>query len=220
MRSVSLSLTGIGKARKSFDANIVNRAIDATLNKLAAKAKIEVNQEIRKTYNIRKSDLDPVISISKSKPGAHEAEIRATGPRLPLIYFDAEQTTISGGDVVVRKRFAKQTLNSERIKARPRRLGVTVKVRKDRGRKLVLGSNRFGAFVAAGRNGNVHVFMREEKKTWKKSGSDWKRTKIDKRTSLSVPDMLGRKATAVKKVLREDAAKIFEQELNRARRHG
>jgi hypothetical protein len=238
MRSVSLSLTGIEAARQLFGPSVVHQALNSTLNKLAAQGKTAVSKEIRKTYNIKARDLNAQMTISKARPGAFESEIGATGPRISLMYFDPEQVTLSGGDAIITKRARGKSgsggLYSRKVKRGSRVRGVTVKVRNDRGRKLLRGENHFGGFIAQGRRGllgggnaralfnrsegkqgrgNFQVFMRTEKDTWVK-GTKGKRTPIEKVTGPAVPQMLGWKASVVQDFIKNESARIFQHELD------
>jgi len=68
------------------------RAGRSALNKLAASTRTFVSSEIRGTYNIKKSDLDPNISVFKATGNSLEARLRAGGKALKLLYFGARQT--------------------------------------------------------------------------------------------------------------------------------
>ncbi|WKT76955.1 phage tail protein [Lysinibacillus fusiformis] len=63
---------------------VISRAI----NRAAISARARASQEIRAKYIIRASDIKGDIKIDKSTSGKLKAEIRASGPTIPLMKFD------------------------------------------------------------------------------------------------------------------------------------
>ena len=227
---ISVSLTGIDAARQALGPVVVNKAINSTLNKLAAKAKTEVSKAIRETYNIKARDLNAQLKINRARgAGSYEAELRATGPRFSLMYFDPQETVIRGGDAILTSRASGRNgsggLISRKVTRGNRVRGVTVKVTNAGGRKLVKGPKGFGGFIAQGRRGqvgggnaralfnrsersqgrgNYQIFMREGKE----------RLPIEKLTGPAVAQMLGKKASVIQDVINRDAARLFQHELD------
>lgn len=80
---------------------VISRAI----NRAAISARARASQEIRKKYIIRASDIKDAIKIDKSTPGTLTAEVRASGPTIPLMKFDVTPT--KPNDAIVRARVKK-----------------------------------------------------------------------------------------------------------------
>lgn len=225
----SITLTNISEARQLFGGAVVDKAIASTLNKIAAQAKTAVSQEIRKTYNIKARDLNSAMKVQRVKAGAHESYIIASGPRFSLIYFDAQQTIIRGNDAILTKRARGKNgtggLFSVKTRKGKRQRGVTVKVRHDGGRKLVVGPKGFGAFLAQGNRGkrgggnSRALFNRSEEKQGRgnfqifiRQGRE--RLPIDRLTGPAVAQMLGQKAGVVQEFIDKESARIFSHELD------
>jgi len=222
-------INDIDKLRKEFGDMPIEKALRSTINKMAAKAKTAVSKEIRKTYNIKARDLNAQMRIDKYKPSRHSAILIASGPRFSLMYFDPVETTIRGSDAILTKRStgknASYGLVSRKVRRGKKKRGVTVKVRKDRGRKRVVGKKGYGGFIAQGRRGgiggggaralfnksaakqgrgNVQIFMRE--------GED--RLPIEKLTGPAVAQMLSKSKDAFFKSVSSESERIFANELD------
>jgi hypothetical protein len=77
----------------------------SALNRLARMAKTEISSQIRKTYNIKKKDVDPFIEFpgrERATARRLQAVLRSSGMRIPLGYFGARQTK-AGASVAVKK---------------------------------------------------------------------------------------------------------------------
>jgi hypothetical protein len=227
---ISVNLTGIEAARQALGPVVVNKAINSTLNKLAAKAKTEVSKEIRKTYNIKARDLNAQLTVSRARgAGFYEATLSASGPRFSLMYFDPQEIAIRGGDAILtsraRGRDGSGGLVSRKVKRGSRVRGVTVKVKHAGGRKLVKGPKGYGGFLAQGRRGQLGggaaraLFNRSEAKQGRgnyqifmRQGKE--RFPIDKLTGPAVAQMLGKKASVVQDVINRDAARLFQHEFD------
>lgn len=72
------------------------------LNKTARSARSFVSKEIRQTYRIAKSDLDPNLFIEKASRRRLVASLVAAGRRLAIIKFRAKQTA-TGVNVEIRR---------------------------------------------------------------------------------------------------------------------
>jgi hypothetical protein len=109
----------------------------SALNKIARSTRTFASSEIRKTYNIKKSDLDPNISVINANYqqalwGGHglRAILRVVGKPLKLLFFGARQT----------------------------KTGVAVRVKKGQARKIRHG------FIRTMKSGHENVFIRTSKK--------------------------------------------------------
>lgn len=224
-----LSISGIKEARAAVGDLPVEKALRSTRNKLAAKAKTATSKEIRKTYNIKARDLSANMIVQRARGVSDPAYLIASGPRISLIYFDAQETRISGSDAIISKRAIGKTgtggIVQRRVRAGKKQRGVTVKVRKDNGRKLVKGKHGHGGFIAAGRRGKVssssfgRLFNRSESKQGRGNIQLFERQKqtrlpLDKLTGPSVSQMLNGKLDVVTELVRTDADHIFNNELD------
>jgi len=227
---ISLSITNIDAARQTFGGDVVNKALQSTLNKLAAQGKTAVSKAIRETYNVKARDLHNAMTVYKTRPGSMESAIIASGPRLSLMYFDPEETVIRGNDAIITKRARGKNgtggVFQVKVKKGRRVRGVTVKIRNDNGRVMLRGPQGYGGFIAQGRRGkmgggnarelfnrdearkggrgNYQVFMREGKE----------RLPVERKTSLSVAGMLGQRKTVVQDLINAESARIFQHELD------
>jgi hypothetical protein len=59
----------------------------AALNRMAKMAKTEISDEIRRDYNIKKSDLDPFIVLTPASARSLRAVLRTSTGRIPLGKF-------------------------------------------------------------------------------------------------------------------------------------
>jgi len=125
-------------------------ALKATRGKVAT----VVSKRVRERYNVTAATVSSKLKVGLRNDNT-EAWLSWIGRRIGLINFGAQ---------------------FKRVKTlRGRRIGATVKVRKDTKRFLVKGG-----FIAEGSQGNVHIFER--------MGST--RLKIRSRTGPSVPQMV------------------------------
>jgi hypothetical protein len=75
----------------------------SALNKLGRSTRSFISSEIRQTYNIKKSDLDPTIKVFPARGQDLQVILRATGSRIKLLLFGARQNR-SGITVTVKKK--------------------------------------------------------------------------------------------------------------------
>ena len=140
--------------------NVYKRSIKRTVTKF----KTTTSKEVRKTYNIKASELKKAVTLKKEDVYSYKYTIKS--PRIGLEKFGARQT----------------------------KTGVSVRVRKDRGRKVIKG-----AFLAHDTNNRLRVFKREGKE----------RLPIDRFFSISIPQMFNKEI--INKGF-EDAKQTFEKE--------
>lgn len=99
-----------------------------SINKAVTGGRTDVNREVRKVLNLKASRVKKNISIKKAGKQSLSAFIQAKGRPISLIQYGARQST---------------------------KKGVTVKVKKDSGRKRVPH-----AFIAEAKQGGPKVFVR------------------------------------------------------------
>jgi hypothetical protein len=170
--------------------NSLNLAAMRALNRAATTVRKEASSEIRKVYNLTAAVAKAQMKITRATKYSLEAVVTAKGKPIGLIDFSARQTA----------------------------RGVTVKVRRDSGRKLIPH-----AFVAAGRGGGEQVFLRVvpgtekttrlyREKRVRRKGSD---LPIVALKSVSVARALVSKAVfaALKRVAQSEFVKNFNSEM-------
>ena len=142
-----------------------------TVNKLIRKAKTVGVRSSRELYNIKAKDLNRSIKLSRARGSRLEATIQVRGGRIKVYYFGAKQT----------------------------RKGVTVRIRRDRGRKLIRS-----AFIQTMPTGSIGVFRR-------KKGA---RLPIETVTTISAAQMFEQAAVeAIEKMLKADGSAIMQHEI-------
>jgi len=150
----------------------LHNAMRRTLNKLLSKSKTVGGRAVRETYNIKSKDLNKSLRLRRANYTKLEAEIRVRGNLMKVYYFGARAT----------------------------RRGVTVRIRKDRGRKLIAS-----AFIQQMRTGHTGVFLRKGKE----------RLPIREVTTISTAQMFEQAAVdAIQKMIAKDGAEILQRELD------
>lgn len=117
--------------RQRFDPKTVDKALDWAVKATARKAATRISKETRQRYDIKAGDIKRRLSIERVERDAGRA-LLYTGSRLPLAQFKPKEKWVS----VTPKRRVK---SGPRKGSMARRRGVTVRVRKDKGRQLVQG---------------------------------------------------------------------------------
>lgn len=199
---ITIEITGVDAARQAFSSDTVDRATKSTLNKLAAQAKTAVSKKIRETYNIKARDLGAAMTVVNALSIDAGSQIIASGPRLPLIYFDAQETIISGSNAIISRRKS-GGMASRSVRKGSKKRGVTVKVLNTGGKKFVKGPNNFGGFFASV-GGSHQIFMRSKQS----------RLPIEKLTGPAVAEMLGKNTDIVQQFVISESARIFSNELD------
>jgi|GEM_PF-2246573 hypothetical protein len=165
---VTVKIEGIDEALAAVDPKICKKALAKTVRRMGQKFKAVATKEVRKTYNIKAKRLKERIKTrTATSDNGFVWTLKVDGRQTGLVGFGARQ---------VKK-------------------GVSVRVRKDRGRKVIKG-----AFIAPGKSGNVHVFRRV----------DGKRLPIEAKKTLSVPQMFNDKIVEKAK---KEVAESFSDEL-------
>lgn len=144
----------IEQLKKIYDPALVDRALKLTNSRTAARARTHISREVQKVFNVKARDIKANSSIKRMTNGDSDVMLFYEGRRLSLMYFDAREIKNhkSGRAITTKRR--KGGLVSTAAKRRSKKTGVTVKMRKDRGREKVTGLDRFG-----GKNADNHAFM-------------------------------------------------------------
>jgi len=157
--------------RFNLDKALANAA-RRTINKLIAKGKTNANRRVREIYYIKASDLNRQTKVTRANYSNMEATIKIKGRRVAVYAFGARQT----------------------------RTGVTVRIRRDRGRKLIRH-----AFIATMPTGHIGVFQRKTKK----------RLPIKQLYSLSAAQMFEQQGVNEINILIErEGGKILQHEID------
>lgn len=172
--------------KKRLDPKLVERALKLANSKTAQKTRTWLSKTARKTYNVKAADISRHSKIVRKKGGNSDLMLFYEGKRLSLMYFDPQEKR--GQITTSTKRFkGAPVLVSRKAKRKAKRSGVTVRIRKDRGREAVSGLLKFGgrnknnsAFMARA-NGNVQIFVRDSQR----------RLPLTRLTGPSVPQMVG-----------------------------
>ena len=115
--------------------NGIERAITGTINRTLSKVKTEIKNKATSEYNIKKSDIESKLSLTKATFSVLRGTITAKTPRLALSKF----------------------LNSQ-SKSR-----IKVKVKKTESSKTVKGKNEYTGkpFIATMKSGHKGIFQRK-----------------------------------------------------------
>lgn len=116
---IKYEIERLPELRARFDPRLVNKAMFHALDVSIRKLRVRVSREIRKTYNVKAAAISKSLFIRKDTINGRL--LTYTGFAIPLDKFDPKPKII----------------RAKRRKIRG--IGVTVKIRKDRGRKLVQG---------------------------------------------------------------------------------
>jgi hypothetical protein len=159
---------------KSPNLNLVDvypRAVRSTVNKLLAQVRTAGIKEMRKTYNIRAKVLRGFIVSRKARSKLLIANLVIKGARLPVFEFSPTK----------------------------RKKGISVRIRKDGGRKVIEGT-----FFADLTSGKRSVFRRRTKK----------RLPIDMIFSTSAAQMFEQSALkAADEIITKKSGPILENEV-------
>lgn len=152
----TIELKGVDAALQSLDPKIVTRAATASLNRTVQSGKTAASEEIRKDWNVKKSDLDPRITIRPARAGDMKAVITISGKSMSLSYFGARQ--ITGTRVLTRSgkgiKSGKVTRGMRAAGPVPR--GVNVQVLKGKDTALL----RRAFLAKMKKSGHIGVFRR------------------------------------------------------------
>lgn len=100
---IDIKLEGIEKALRTYSPRIVQKAGKSSLNKVTSAARTAASNEIRKTYNIRRKDLNKkTLKVVRAQFSNLTAIVKAEGRPISLAYFRPRQTR-KGVSVRIRK---------------------------------------------------------------------------------------------------------------------
>lgn len=154
---ISIELKGVEEARRMYDPSIVKKATKAALDRTAQSGKVEASEEIRKVWNVKKSDLDPRIRLTPARMGDLSAQIIISGKPMSFSYFGARQ--IMG--MAVRSRSGKNIKTGKLTRgmraAGPVPQGVLVQILK--GKETALLRSAFMSKIM--KSGHIGVFRRQ-----------------------------------------------------------
>lgn len=172
---LTYELTGLDELRRKFDPKMIDKALQQALQLASTKARTRISAEARKLYNVKAGDISKTVRLQ-----------RITGGRM-LLYT---ARMIGLDKFGARQRMVKT--------AQGRRRGVSVLVRKTKGRKV----------VKHGFTANVHG-----EKLWKRETDA--RLPIRRLFGPSVAHMVGNEIVANIALLQvqEDASKEFDRYL-------
>lgn len=178
---ITVKLEGLQEALDVFNPRVVRQAARAAIDRATQSGRTIVTKEITDVWNVKKSDVDPRIRLTKPRIDDLKGEISIGGKGMSLSYFGARQMM----GATVRSRVG-QNLRTGKVTrgmkaAGPLPRGVIVQVLK--GKDTALLRNAFLAKVTAGKSGShIGVFRR-----WNK-----KRLPIDEKNVISIASMVNR----------------------------
>lgn len=186
MTDFSLRFENTEDFRRFLGPVKVTRATNRAIRTTGKRAATQASRALRDRYNIKAALVAQALKITSVPGGDITAQhLIYTGRRIGLVQFSAKpkKVTLKGRKS---RRFGKK------------RLGVTVKIRKDRPRMLVKRG-----FLAETRGGLVMIFAREGRS----------RKPIRALKTLSIPEMI-RQRNVVQRV-DETARSVFPKEFAR-----
>jgi len=143
---ITYELTQLNELRQKFDPKLINKAIGQAMQLATTKLRTRVSRQIRQIYNIKAAEVSRSATIKRLTDGRM---LIYTGRMIGLDKFDAKQRLV---------RTSSKVRNEKGRLVKGRRFGVTVRVRKDRGRKLVTQAFLGGSGTGGSRN---LIFKRE-----------------------------------------------------------
>lgn len=163
---IDFRIDGLDAMRAAFDPALVEKALAVSIQKTLRKTRTQVSKEVRKVYaSIAAKDVGAAVGLKIHR-------ISFSPPKFALKY--------SAKRISLRKFGAKR---KRVMSAKGPRVGVEVKVRKDRGFKLIrAGGGYSGGFF--GPNNQVYVRVSSERKP------------IEKRSGIAIPQMVGTERTS------------------------
>lgn len=190
MPNLQFDVRELQELKKQFDPKDVEKALRWSINATTRKAATLISRETRQRYDISAGDIRKRLRIQRLDRGDGRA-ILYTGRRLPLAQFKPRERWVS----VSSKR---RVQSGPRKGSMARRRGVTVRVRKDRGRQLVQG----------GWLAKSQIFRRS-------SRSDNQSTP-EMRFGPSIPEMVGNQQVmdAAQNLVRDDLPQQFNDRLD------
>lgn len=131
MANLQFDVRQLQELKKQFDPKDVEKALSWSTNAVARKAATLISRETRQRYDVSAAEIRKRLKISRIDRDAGRS-VLYTGRRLPLSQFKPREKWVT----VSSKR---RVQSGPRKGSMARRRGVTVRVRKDKGRQLVKG---------------------------------------------------------------------------------
>lgn len=198
----SMKLEGVEKAMRMFDPNLVRKAANAALNRVAGSARTEASKLIRKDYNIKAARINQFLKLAVRARGYDmEAVISGRGLGIALAYFDARQQGYKLlGEGAGRMR------TTALLRTGRKRGDVTVRVKRAGGRRVVGPKYNNKPFLAQMKSGHIGVFIRTGKE----------RKPIEQLLGPGVGGLFGSRKImqAVKQMINKKWALEFQHQLN------
>lgn len=191
--SVKDDLKKIQKQLTETQRKAIPNATRRTINKVATTVRKEANQEIRQKYNLKAGDVNESLKLRRANFKKLSATITATGRPLSLTRYGATVRTVS---VTVAKGRYKGTKRKQQA--------ISVKIRKDRGKRIYDGAFTPGGLKVRGRLTGP-AFRRQEPG----------RLPLEKIATRGIPSMFAEKRIerANERTARSRWDKVFPQEL-------
>ena len=177
-------IANINQLKKTYDPAHVEKAIKFANIKTARKAKTLISKLIREDWNVKAKDINQHTLIKRKYSGNYDALILYTGKRLDLTTFGVKEVKNIGGRAVTTT-MTKNGMKRKTAKRATKKSGVTVQLRKSKGRKLVRGFSKFGGKNSANKAflvGN-NIFARDTSN----------RLPISRLKGPSIPQMVSKK---------------------------
>lgn len=190
MPNLQFDVRELQQLKNQFDPKSVEKALDWAVGATTRKAATLISREARQRYDVSAGDIRKRLRITRLDRDADRA-ILYTGRRLPLSQFKPRERWVT----VSTKR---RVQSGPRKGSMARRRGVTVRVRKDRGRQIVQG----------GWLAKNHIYRRSDKGDNKSAP--------EMRFGPSVPEMVGNQEVmeAAQDLVRADLPPQFNNRLN------
>lgn len=131
MPDVRYDIRELQQLKAQFDPKTVEKALNWAVDATSRKAATHISKDVRQTYAISAGDIKRRLKIERVRRDATRA-LLYTGRRLPLEQFKPKTKWVA-----VNPR--RKVKSGPRKGSQARRRGVTVRVRKDKGRQLVPG---------------------------------------------------------------------------------
>jgi hypothetical protein len=186
---IKFDIKQLQELRKTLDEKSVNTALRWTLDAVTKKARTMISREVRKTYDIKASDIASNVQLQRFDRDATRL-LLYTGSKTPLEKFKPQVKNV------------RVTVAHHRTGKRFQRTyqATTLKVRKDRGRRLAKGAFYHGKSV-----------MRRSNKARGGFDSD----QAFKQYGPSIPGMVGHSSILeqFEEMLRNDVGPTFSNRL-------
>jgi len=196
---ITFQVDGVKEARRNLDPAIVNVAARRTVNKVVRSGRTEASKIIRKKFAIKKSELDPTMTIKTAKGKSLTADLEVRSRPISLIRFNPRALRGGVQTFGTRNKIGGQTVRgiAQKKVKRPKYSGVEAKIVHDH--KTILPS----AFIARGKGGVPVVFAR-------KSDGKLRALRV-----ITVPSMVKQPQTwdTLEQRIIDQEIKVFQQEL-------